>query len=92
LKSFRASLKTNPKLHPASPERLWQPIAATLADAGEAAALFGRLPKAPLEVAAFRLHCEEHVSRLLRAGHADGSRPGRLRVNLYNATSAISTR
>jgi uncharacterized protein (DUF885 family) len=29
LKSFRASLKTNPKLHPASPMRCWTPIAAT---------------------------------------------------------------
>ena len=30
LASFRASLKTNPKLHPASrPKRCWPPIAAT---------------------------------------------------------------
>jgi len=53
LKSFRASLKTNPKLHPASPEALMAtyrgyigPMQAKLPQ------LFGRLPKAPLEVAA----------------------------------------
>ena len=56
LKSFRASLKTNPKLHPASAEALLaayrgylKPMQAKLPQ------LFGRLPKAPLEVARCRI-------------------------------------
>ncbi|MFY9856350.1 MAG: DUF885 domain-containing protein [Terracidiphilus sp.] len=88
LKSFRASLKTNPKLHPASPEALMAayrgyigPMQAKLPQ------LFGRLPKAPLEVAAVPDYIAKNMyPAYYEPGTPDGSRPGRLRVNLYNAT------
>ena len=88
LKSFRASLKTNTKLHPASPEALMEayrgyigPMQAKLPQ------LFGRLPKAPLEVAAVPDYIAKNMyPAYYEPGSPDGSRPGRLRVNLYNAT------
>lgn len=88
LKSFRASLKTNPKLHPASPEALMAayrgyigPMQAKLPQ------LFGRLPKAPLEVAAVPDYIAKNMyPAYYEPGTPDGNRPGRLRVNLYNAT------
>jgi uncharacterized protein (DUF885 family) len=88
LKSFRATLKTNPKLHPASPEALMAayrgyigPMQAKLPQ------LFGRLPKAPLEVAAVPDYIAKNMyPAYYEPGTPDGSRPGRLRVNLYNAT------
>ena len=44
--------------------------------------LFGRLPKAPLEVAFVPEYlAEDDASGLLRAGHAGWQPPGRLRVN-----------
>ena len=88
LKSFRASLKTNPKLHPASPEALMAtyrgyigPMQAKLPQ------LFGRLPKAPLEVAAVPDYiAKDMYPAYYEQGTPDGSRPGRLRVNMYHAT------
>jgi uncharacterized protein (DUF885 family) len=88
LKSFRASLQTNPKMHPASGEAL---IAAYRGYIGPMQAklpqLFGRLPKAPLEVAAVPDYIAKNIyPAYYEPGSPDGSRPGRLRVNLYNAT------
>jgi uncharacterized protein (DUF885 family) len=88
LKSFRASLKTNPKLKPASAEALLdtyrgylKPMQARLPS------LFGRLPKAPFEVAAVPDFLEKtSAPAYYEAGTPDGSRPGRLFINTYNAT------
>jgi uncharacterized protein (DUF885 family) len=88
LKSFRASLKTNPKLHPASGEALLAvyrgyigPMEAKLPQ------LFGRLPKAPLEVAVVPDYMAKNMyPAYYEPGTPDGSRPGRLFVNEYNAT------
>jgi len=88
LKSFRASLKTNPKLHPASAEALLDayrgylgPMQARLPQ------LFGRLPKAPFEVAAVPDFMEKtSAPAYYEPGTPDGSRPGRLRIDTYNAT------
>ena len=87
LKSFRASLKTNPKLKPASREALLdayrqvlKPMQAKLPE------LFGRLPKAPFEVAAVPDFLEKtSAPAYYEAGTPDGSRPGRLRIDTYNA-------
>jgi uncharacterized protein (DUF885 family) len=88
LASFRASLKTNPKVHPASAEALMdayrgyiKPMQAKLPE------LFGRLPKAPLEV----VLVPDYIAKTsppayYGPGTPDGSRPGRLFVNQYNAT------
>ena len=89
LKSFTASLKTNPALHPASAEAL---LAAVRADLGPMQAklpqLFGRLPKAPFEVVAVPGYLEKtSAPAYYESGTPDGSRPGRLFFDTYNATS-----
>ncbi len=89
LKSFQASLKTNSKLHPASGQALLDayrgyidPMRAKLPE------LFGRLPKARLEVAPVPDYLEKTTyPAYYDPGAPDGSRPGRLFVNEYNATS-----
>jgi uncharacterized protein (DUF885 family) len=88
LKSFRASLKTNPKLRPASGEALLNayrgyltPMQARLPQ------LFGRLPKAGFEVAPVPDYLEKtSAGAYYEPGAPDGSRPGRIRINTYNAT------
>ena len=89
LKSFNASLKANPKLHPTSGEQLLDaargylgPMQAKLPE------LFGRLPKTPFEVAAVPDYLEKtSAPAYYEPGAPDGSRPGRLRIDTYNATS-----
>ncbi|MGC9224008.1 MAG: DUF885 domain-containing protein [Terracidiphilus sp.] len=88
LDSFRASLKTNPKLHPASAAALLdayrgylKPMEAKLPE------LFGKLPKAPFEVVPVPAYAEKTAPpAYYEAGTPDGSRPGRLFIDTYNAT------
>ncbi len=88
LKSFRASLKTNPKLKTDSRESLLaayrtvlEPMKAKLPE------LFGRLPKAPFEVAPVPEFMEKtSAPAYYEPGTPDGSRPGRLRIDTYNAS------
>ena len=88
LKSFQASIKTNPKMKATSREALLNayrsyldPMQARLPE------LFGRLPKAKFEVAAVPDYVETTSSGAYYEGPApDGSRPGRIRVNTYKAT------
>ena len=88
LKTFRASLKTNPKLHPASAAALLDAYRGYLTPMqAKLPQLFGRLPKAPFEVAAVPDYLEKtSASAYYEMGTPDGSRPGRLRINTYNAT------
>jgi uncharacterized protein (DUF885 family) len=87
LKSFQDSLKSNPKLKASSPQALLDayrgyitPMQAKLPQ------LFGRLPKAPFEVAAVPDYLEKtSAPAYYEAGTPDGSRPGRIRVDTYNA-------
>jgi uncharacterized protein (DUF885 family) len=89
LKSFNASLKTNPKLHPDSGQALLDaargylgPMQAKLPE------LFGRLPRTPFEVAAVPDYLEKtSAPAYYEPGSPDGSRPGRLRIDTYNATT-----
>ena len=49
--------------------------------------LFGRLPKAPLEVVRVPEYAEkDQAAAYYEQGTPDGSRPGRVNVNLYHAT------
>jgi len=88
LAGFRASLKTNPKLKAGSAEALLAayrgyvtPMQAKLPS------LFGHLPKAPLEVVAMPDFLAKTAPlAYYEAGTPDGSRPGRLLVDTYNAT------
>ena len=88
LKSFRTSLKTNPKLHPASPDALLNAYRSFLTPMqARLPQLFGRLPKAPFEVTAVPEYLEKtSAAAYYEPGTPDGSRPGRLRVDTYNAT------
>ncbi len=88
LASFRASLKTNPKEHPASADALvaaykgyLTPMQAKLPQ------FFGTLPKAPFEVATVPDYAQESSPpAYYEEGTPDGSRPGRLFINTYNVT------
>jgi len=88
LKTFRANLKTNPKLRPASGDALLNayrgyltPMQARLPQ------LFGRLPKAGFEVAPVPDYLEKtSAAAYYEPGTPDGSRPGRIRIDTYNAT------
>ena len=88
LASFRASLNSNPKLKASSGDALLEayksyigPMQAKLPQ------LFGRLPKARLEVVPVPAYLEKNIyPAYYEPGAPDGSRPGRLRVNEYNAT------
>jgi len=87
LKSFRESLKTNPKLHPASAEALLdtyrgylKPMQAKLPE------LFSTLPKAPFEVVPVPDYLAKNSPpAYYQPGTPDGSRPGRLFIDTYNA-------
>jgi uncharacterized protein (DUF885 family) len=87
LKSFRESLKTNPKLHPASADALLdtyrgylKPMQAKLPE------LFGTLPRAPFEVVAVPdFMAKNSAPAYYQPGTTDGSRPGRLFIDTYNA-------
>jgi uncharacterized protein (DUF885 family) len=88
LKSFRASIKTNPKLHPASGEALLEAYRSYLTPMqARLPQLFGRLPKAKFEVAAVPDYAERtSASAYYEVGAPDGSRPGRIRINTWNAS------
>jgi uncharacterized protein (DUF885 family) len=89
LKSFRASLKSNPRMKAASAAALLdayrgylRPMQAKLPQ------LFGRLPKAKFEVAAVPDYlAKTSAPAYYEAGTPDGSRPGRLRIDTYDATN-----
>ncbi len=88
LQAFRASLKVNPKLKPASAAALLDayrgylgPMQARLPQ------LFGHLPKAKFEVVPVPDYIEKSsAGAYYQAGTTDGTRPGRLFINTYNAT------
>ncbi len=86
LKSFRASLKANPKLKPASADELQAAYQGYVTQMqAKLPQLFGRLPKAPLEVIPVPDYiAKEMFPAYYEAGTPDGSRPGHLRVNRYN--------
>ena len=89
LPSFRASLKSDPKQHPASGEALLEAYRGYLGPMqARLPRLFGRLPKAPFEVVAVPDYLEKNSApAYYEPGTPDGSRPGRLRIDTYNAAS-----
>jgi len=86
LASFRADVKTNPKLKAKSAKELLDayrgylvPMQARLPQ------LFGTLPKAPFEVVPVPDYLEKNASSAYyEPGTPDGSRPGRLFIDTYN--------
>jgi uncharacterized protein (DUF885 family) len=88
LASFRASLKTNPKLKATSGDELLSAYSGYVAAMqARLPDLFGHLPKARLEVVPVPAFLEKNMyPAYYEQGSPDGSRPGRLNVNRYNAT------
>jgi uncharacterized protein (DUF885 family) len=86
LKSFSAALKTNPKEHPVSKEALLDDYRGYLAQMQpKLPELFGRLPKATLEVVPMPAFVEkDQAAAFYDQGSMDGKRPGRVDVNTYN--------
>jgi uncharacterized protein (DUF885 family) len=86
IKSFSAALKANPKEHAASREALIAAYQGYIAGMKpNLPKLFGRLPKAPLEVVPVPSYMEKDQSAAYYDnGTPDGSRPGRVYVNTYN--------
>jgi uncharacterized protein (DUF885 family) len=86
LKSFNATLKTNPKEHPASKEALLTAYKGYIAQIQpKLPELFGRLPKAQLEVVPVPAYIEkDQAAAYYDQGSPDGKRPGRVYVNTYN--------
>jgi uncharacterized protein (DUF885 family) len=86
IKTFSAALKSNPKEHPVSAEALIDDYKGYIAGMKpKLPELFGRLPKAPLEIVPVPAYMEKDQSAAYYDnGTADGSRPGRVYVNEYN--------
>ena len=86
IKSFSAALKNNPKEHPASAEALIDDYKGYIAGMKpKLPELFGRLPKAPLEIVPVPTYMEkDQAAAYYDNGTPDGSRPGRVYVNEYN--------
>ncbi len=89
LKSLNASIDTNPDLKAKSAEQILD-IYRKYEDQmyAKLPELFGRLPKAKLEVVAMEaFRAKEAAGADYNSGTPDGSRPGRINVNTYDATS-----
>ncbi|MDQ6892521.1 MAG: DUF885 family protein [Acidobacteriota bacterium] len=83
LKSFNASIEKNPKLHYQSREQILELYRKYIAGMKpKLPELFGRLPKADVEVDAVESFREKEASGAqYNQGAKDGSRPGRVMVN-----------
>ena len=88
LASFRASLKANPKLKAGSPDALMAAYRGYLGPMqAKLPTYFGRLPKAPFEVVPMPDYLAKTAPpAYYQPGTPDGSRPGRLQIDTYNAT------
>ncbi|WP_255551144.1 DUF885 domain-containing protein [Granulicella sp. dw_53] len=93
MKSFSAALKANPKEHPTSKEQLLGTYRGYLDQMKpRLPELFGRLPKAPLEVVAVPAYVEkDQAAAYYEPGTPDGKRPGRVNINTYNFAERLLT-
>ncbi len=86
LKSFNTAVKSNPKLHATSPEGLIGTYQEHLtAMEAKLPQLFGKLPKAPVEIERVPAYMEkQQAAAYYEPGTPDGKRPGRIFINTYN--------
>jgi uncharacterized protein (DUF885 family) len=86
LKALRASIPNNPKLHPASADALIATYRGYLDGMKpKLPQLFGRLPKAPLEIQPVPDYmAKDQAAAYYQPGTPDGKRPGIFFVNTYN--------
>lgn len=92
LKSFRAAVKADPKLHPKSRQEIvdrYRKFTDTMWI--ELPKLFGRLPKAKVEIRPVEEFREKEASGAQYfQGTPDGSRPGIVRVNTYDYANKLT--
>jgi uncharacterized protein (DUF885 family) len=84
--ALRASIVTNPKLHAQTKEQYLDAFRADIDQMRpKLPSLFGRLPKAPLEVEAVPAFIEkDQAPAYYDRGTPDGKRPGKVFVNTYD--------
>jgi uncharacterized protein (DUF885 family) len=89
LKSFNAKVADDPALRAKSPQQILDIYRGHIDDMyAKLPQLFGRLPKAKVEVVAVEAFREKEASAAQYVpGAPDGSRPGRVQVNTGDATS-----
>jgi uncharacterized protein (DUF885 family) len=94
IQALDAAVKNNPKLRPASADQLLDAFRADLDQMKpKLPQLFGRLPKAPLEVKAVPAYMEkDQAAAYYDHGTPDGSRPGTVYVNTYEFPSRSLSR
>lgn len=91
LKSFNESLNKNPEVHAKSREEiLGQYRQYTEQMWAQLPKLFGRLPKAKLEVLPVESFREKEASTSYNQGTPDGSRPGHVMVNTYDYENQLT--
>lgn len=91
--ALNAAVKSNPKLHPSSPEQLLNAYRGYIDRMRpKLPELFTRLPKARLEVKAVPAYmAKEQAAAYYDPGSPDGSRPGIVYVNTYDYQSRSLT-
>jgi len=90
LKSFRDSIPKMPSLHPKSREQILDEYRHYIAQmTARLPELFGRLPKARLEVLPIEPFREKEASTSYNQGTPDGSRPGHVFVNTYDFANQL---
>jgi uncharacterized protein (DUF885 family) len=91
LKTFRDSLPKIPSLHPASREAILDEYRTyTTQMWAKLPTLFGRLPKAKLEIMPIEPFREKEASTSYNQGTPDGSRPGHVFVNTYDYANQLT--
>ncbi len=92
LKSFRASINGNPKLHVHSADEIVDLYRKYIDQMyGKLPELFTRFPKAHVTVAKIEPYREKESSTAYQQGTPDGSRPGRVEVNTYDWANQNTT-
>jgi uncharacterized protein (DUF885 family) len=91
LKSFKESLKKNPEVHAKSRQQILDEYR-TYTDQmwKRLPELFGRLPKAKLEILPVETFREKQASTSYNQGTPDGSRPGHVFVNTYDYENQLT--
>jgi uncharacterized protein (DUF885 family) len=91
LKSFKESLKKNPDVHPKSRQQILDEYRAYTDQMWRRLPeLFGRLPKAKLEILPVEAFREKQASTSYNQGTPDGSRPGHVFVNTYDYENQLT--
>ncbi|HEY0778724.1 MAG TPA: DUF885 domain-containing protein [Gemmatirosa sp.] len=85
IRLFRDSIAKIPSLHPTSREQILDEYRHYVAQMwAKLPALFGRLPRATLEIMPVEAFREKEASTAYNQGTPDGSRPGHVFVNTYD--------